>query len=138
MMPAEINCLIRCLFIRIWNTAVQNQDFTYERYFFDPGFSKYDLSMEVLSMVTIVLQNLIKQIITTADTEIAALSVLKTNELEFYAERFSELADYPATQKIHQLFEDQAVKTRKLSGEFDGITMTYQLNDSANRLANYP
>lgn len=142
--------------------AVQNQDFTYERYFFDPGFSKYDLSMEVFEYGQAIVygveyatslfkketilqfadsfQNLVKQIITTADTEIAALSVLKTNELEFYAERFSELkADYPATQKIHQLFEDQAVKTPEaIAIEFDGITMTYQqLNDSANRLANY-
>jgi amino acid adenylation domain-containing protein/non-ribosomal peptide synthase protein (TIGR01720 family) len=134
--------------------------FTISRHFFDPGVSKFDLSLEVFendeaiqyyfeyattlfSRPTIVTMaryfgNLVQRVIADPGCRVADLSVLADEEYRHFIENANrKKTNYPKEKTIHRLFEEQSMRTPdNIALEFNGRMMTYgELNEKANRLA---
>ena len=131
-----------------------------QRHFFDPGFAKFDLSLEVFEegdSLTFALEyattlfekatirqiaghysQLAEEVLASPHTRFSALTVLSAAERRNYLQLFSPPPagdQQPAT--IHQLFADQVLKTPDHLAIEDGEEkITYrQLNDRADQLA---
>lgn len=140
--------------------ATTTNDFNLSTHFFDPGFSKFDVSMEIFDhedalqynieyatslfrKETIIrmashFENLVNNIIENPRTKLSNLSIISHAESEAYVNGFNATAtEYPANKTIHQLFEAQVAKTPgNIAIEFNGTTLTYQqLNERADQLA---
>lgn len=140
--------------------AVENADFTLSRYAFDPGFSKFDMSMEVfddgeaiqyaieyatslfvrtgIESLAACFETLVKRIIQNPHSNTSSLLLIDDNKAEEYTKLFNNTATvYPKDKTIHRLFEEQVQRTPdKIAVEQEGTTLTYsQLNEQANRLA---
>jgi amino acid adenylation domain-containing protein/non-ribosomal peptide synthase protein (TIGR01720 family) len=133
---------------------------TISRYFFDPGVSKFDLSLEVfewdeaiqcyfeyatklfseltiLSMATH-FRSLVQKITADPGCRISGLSVLSDQEYRYFIERSNHRErKYPKEKTIHRLFEEQAIRTPdNVALEYNGRLMTYrELNEKTDRLA---
>ncbi len=139
---------------------MDNADFTISRYFFDPGFSKFDISLEIyedaeslkydieystklFKKETIVrfarhFDNLINRIISNPNSKLSDLLLIDDSEYNEYIEKFNATAySYQEDKTIHQLFEEQAkITPENIAIECNGKNDTYsQLNDKANYLA---
>lgn len=145
------------------NMAPENllaSGFTLTRYPFDPGISKYDLSIEVteegawlgyaieyatrlfkeetILRMAAHFQRLIGQVIHDPNTPMTGLSLLDEKE---YADCIHGLnaakRRYPADSPIHRLFEVQAFRTpSNIAVEYGDDRLTYeQLNELADNLA---
>lgn len=136
-----------------------NTELSITRYFFDPGFSKYDLSLEIFDDTdslkyyiefctalfreeTILrlqahLDNLINAIISRPAAKLSELSLL--NENEYYEINLfnKTVASYPSNKTIHQLFREQVEKTPAATAiECNDALLTYrELDDLSNDLA---
>lgn len=140
--------------------VTKTNDFNLSTHFFDPGFSKFDVSMEVFDHEdtlqynieyatslfrkdTIVrmasyFENLVSGIIQDPRTRLANLSIISQAESDEYVNGFNATAaEYPKNKTIHQLFEAQVARTPdKIAIEYNGDTLTYQqLNERADQLA---
>jgi amino acid adenylation domain-containing protein/non-ribosomal peptide synthase protein (TIGR01720 family) len=140
--------------------VVENPDFSISRFSFDPGFSKFDISLEVFddgdtieysveyaaSLFTeSTIRNLAKHfeqlisgIISQPAAKMEALSVMDHHEYEAYITTYNATrADYPYHTAIHRLFELQVERTPDATAiEYNGRKITYrELNDKANNLA---
>ncbi len=141
-------------------TTVIGQDFTLSRYFFDPGYSKFDISMEVFEndkalkygieynttlfkRDTILnfqrcFENLVKEILRNPDVPYAKLSLLDAKEAHKFTYLFNnEIETYPEEKSVYHLFEEQVQRTPKsIALEFGSQTMTYEeLDTKVNQFA---
>jgi amino acid adenylation domain-containing protein/non-ribosomal peptide synthase protein (TIGR01720 family) len=140
--------------------VTNTNDFSLSPHFFDPGFSKFDVSMEVFDheealqynieyatslfrKETILrmashFENLVNNIIADLGARLANLSIISQAESEEYINGFNAtVAEYPEGKTIHQLFEAQVAATPgNIAIEYNGDTLTYkQLNERADQLA---
>jgi surfactin family lipopeptide synthetase A len=134
--------------------------FQIERYFFDPGLSKFDLSMEIfeegeqlsyhieyagdlfkketIEKLQASFERLLRQAIAKPAEKIAALSLLSEEEFDRYIRQFNDTArPYPADKTVQQLFKEQALGTPgNIAIEYNGATISYQeLDQQSDRLA---
>ncbi|MBL6448227.1 amino acid adenylation domain-containing protein [Fulvivirga sp. 29W222] len=135
-------------------------DFSLTRHFFDPGFSKFDISMEVFDYEQSIkyaieyadklfeketilrlrkhFESLVETIVHNPGADISQISMLPASEYDWYVKNYNQTErDYPKGKVIHQLFEEQVKATPDaIAVEFEGETLTYQqLNDNADCLA---
>ncbi|MEW7293165.1 amino acid adenylation domain-containing protein [Aquimarina sp. 2304DJ70-9] len=141
-------------------TTLIGQDFTLSRYFFDPGYSKFDISMEVfendkslkygieynttlfkrdtiLNLQTC-FENLAIEILNDPDIPYATLSLLNTSEVDRYTYLFNnDIKTYPKEKSVYHLFEEQVQRVPKsIALEFGSQTMTYkELDTQVNHFA---
>jgi amino acid adenylation domain-containing protein/non-ribosomal peptide synthase protein (TIGR01720 family) len=123
--------------------------FTIERYFFDPGFSKFDISLEIFEdadsmkyyieyCTHLFKEETILRIQRHFNNLITNLSLLDEAERNEYIHSFNATKeDYPKDKTIHQLFEEQVSRTpNAIALEWNNNTLTYsELNARANALA---
>ncbi|WP_066426813.1 non-ribosomal peptide synthetase [Anabaena sp. 4-3] len=86
------------------------------------------------------LQTLLTGMVTNPTARLSELSLLSQTEQHQLLVEFNKTkADYPQDKCLHQLFEEQAIRTPdNIAVIFDGDSLTYkQLNERANQLANY-
>lgn len=140
--------------------VTKTNDFTLSALFFDPGFSKFDVSMEVfdheealqynieyatnlfrkdtIERMASHFKNLLNSIIEDPRAAIADLGIISCEESDAYVKGFNATAtEYQKDKTIHQLFEMQALrKPENIAVEYNGYTLTYrQLNEKADQLA---
>ncbi len=141
-------------------TTLIGQDFTLSRYFFDPGYSKFDISIEVfendkslkygieynttlfkrdmiLNLQTC-FENLVTEILNDPDIPYATLSLLDTKETDRFTYLFNnDIKTYPKEKSVYHLFEEQVQRVPKsIALEFGSQTMTYEeLNAKVNHFA---
>lgn len=133
---------------------------TISRYFFDPGVSKFDLSLEVFEQEDSIhyyfeyatklfsrptiekmaghFANLVQRIIADPQCRVADLSMLADEEYRLFIEGANCIKrDQPKESGIYRLFEEQALRTPDhIALEFNGRGMGYgELNEKAHRLA---
>jgi amino acid adenylation domain-containing protein/non-ribosomal peptide synthase protein (TIGR01720 family) len=138
----------------------ENTTFTISRHFFDPGVSKFDLSLEVFerdetiqyyfeyatklfSRPTIVsmamhFSTLIQKIIADPGCSVSDLSMTADEEyLHFIESPNHSERNYPKEKTIHRLFEEEAIRAPdNIAIEYNGRLYTYgDLNEKADRLA---
>lgn len=138
----------------------ESTGFGFSRYFFDPGFAKFDISMEVFEdedsiqynieyatklfrRGTILrlarhFENLINNVINNPDSKLEDLTLISDVKYNEYIRRFNATeSDYPKHKTIHQLFQEQALKTPESTAvEYNGSSITYrQLLAEAERMA---
>ena len=85
-------------------------------------------------------QNLIEEILKDSTKEISKLNLLTSEEQQLILRDWNQnKVDYPNDKCIHQLFEQQVVKTPEaIALVFENQSLTYQqLNNRANQLAHY-
>lgn len=141
--------------------ANSNHSFTINKYFFDPGFSKFDLSMEVyeegekltynIEYCTDIFEknsilqfqkyfnNLLNSVVNHPNIRLGDLSVMSNLEYDSVVSGFNDTSfEYTKEKTIHQLFEEQARKTPSaIAIDSNGVLMTYQeLDNQTNKLAN--
>ena len=144
--------------MRFLKTGADN--FSYSRYFFDPGFSKFDISMEVFDYddsikyvieyatkifkkETILrlakhFENLVQKVINNPNSKLSDLLVIDHYEYGNYIKNFNGTkSDYPKGKTVYQLFEEQVKRIpNRIAIEFRGKKLTYkQLNNKASQLA---
>jgi len=130
------------------------------RYFFDPGFTKFDLSLEIFEeeeTMTYSLEyatglfhretilrlqqhfvHLIGEVISNEDRPASQLSILPAQEYQRTVFEFNATKiPYPETRMIHELFEEQAGRTPDwIAIEYGAERISYaQLNARADQLA---
>ena len=111
----------------------QKENLSIEHYFFDPGFSKYDISLEVFDQKetinyyieystalfkeeTIIrfanhFENLLNSIVQTPNVKLSDLSIIKVEEFNKLVIDFNKTKyDYPKEKVIHELIEELALK----------------------------
>ncbi|MEM9918266.1 MAG: amino acid adenylation domain-containing protein [Bacteroidota bacterium] len=139
--------------------AVENYGMILTRHDFDPGFSKFDLSLEIFEEENIAYAfeyatalfkeetieklaghflNLLQEIVRHPNKEIKTLSLLDKDEYSSYVEAYNATeAIYPKNKSIHQVFEEQVARTPgSIAVEWGDVQLTYQqLNQKANALA---
>ncbi|NHN25925.1 amino acid adenylation domain-containing protein [Flavobacterium jejuense] len=138
------------------------KDFSLTRHFFDPGFSKFDISMEVFDYeksfkfsieystqlfkketilrIKKYFDTLIKAVLNAPKSNFSELSLLDSQEQKEYIETFNQTKEsYPQDKKIQELFESQVVLTpNAIAIEYGELKLTYdQLNKKANQLAQF-
>ncbi|HYC29732.1 MAG TPA: amino acid adenylation domain-containing protein, partial [Chitinophagaceae bacterium] len=120
-----------------------------KRHFFDPGFSKFDISLEIFEEADslkyyfeycthLFKEETILQFQRHFNNLVKDLSLLNEAERDEYIYSFNATSeDYPKGKTIHQLFEEQAERTPDVIAlEWDNNTLTYsELNTKANALA---
>jgi surfactin family lipopeptide synthetase A len=112
----------------------KDENISVEHFFFDPGFSKYDISLEVfdekeeikyfIEYSTSLFQkdsiirigthygNLLNNIIKAPNTKLSDVTIMNNDEYDAYILGFNKtVTDYPRDKVIHQLIEAQALKT---------------------------
>ncbi|MFS4448468.1 amino acid adenylation domain-containing protein [Maribacter sp. 2307UL18-2] len=133
----------------------------YSKNFFDTGYSKFDLSLEIFQLEdsyecafeynsklfkkeTIVqltenFQNLIIQISEFPSKRISELNMIGKTEFNKKIFAINTTKKHVENYTIHELFEQQVVKTPgNIALEFNNKKITYdELNDQANLLADY-
>ena len=84
-------------------------------------------------------RNLLQSAVDNPNQQVSALTMLPSAELRQFDAWNPAPSDYPDSQTIHGLFEQQVVKTPNAPAiDFEGHALSYaQLNDEANRLARY-
>ena len=85
-------------------------------------------------------QTLIEGIAARPGAKLADLPILPATERELVLYGFNNTAvEYPRTQCVHQLVEEQAARTpNEVAFEFKGKTLSFrELNEGANRLAHH-
>ena len=85
-------------------------------------------------------QNLIEEILKDSTKEIGKLNLLTSEEKQLILRDWNQTkTDYPNHKCIHQLFEQQVIKTPEaIAVIFENQSLTYQqLNNRANQLAHY-
>ncbi|GAA4279092.1 non-ribosomal peptide synthetase [Aquimarina mytili] len=159
---ASRNPIFDTMFIyqNMGTTTLIGQDFTLSRYFFDPGYSKFDISMEVFEndkslkygieynttlfkkdtilSVQRCFENLVNEILKNPDTQYSRLSLLDTKEANRFTYLFNnDVQTYPKEKSVYHLFEEQAQRTPKSTAlEFGSQTMTYEeLDNRVNQFA---
>ena len=135
-------------------------DFSLSRHFFNPGFSKFDISMEVFDYEksfkycieystklfkkeTILrlqkhFDNLINTVLDKPKCYFSDLLLLDNQEYVECVTTFNQTEErYPKDKMIHQLFEDQVLLTpHAIALEYGQLKMTYdELNKEANCLS---
>lgn len=140
--------------------AVKSLDFTISPCLFDPGFSKFDISLEVFDDGTSIrysieyasdlfteatirrlsghFERLISAVVSQPSAKIETLSLMDRHEREAYITAYNATqADYPHNTAIHRLFEWQAEKTPDaVAIEYNNEKITYRaLNERSNNLA---
>ncbi|MFT6835662.1 MAG: amino acid adenylation domain-containing protein, partial [Francisellaceae bacterium] len=81
-----------------------------------------------------------KAVVTPADIAISELPILSPKELNFLIHSQNDTyCEYPENKLIHQLFEEQVIKTPdNVAIVFEGSKVTYsELNEKANQVAHY-
>jgi surfactin family lipopeptide synthetase A len=144
----------------IGTPALQHAGIALSRHFFDPGFSKFDISLEVfeaedalqcafeyatrlfrpetIAGLVTHLGNLVERVIANPGSDLADLSLLTDAEYDRLIVRFNATGrNYPHDRTIPQLFEEQAAATpARVALEYLGQTLTYQeLDRRAGQLA---
>ncbi|HYE55927.1 MAG TPA: amino acid adenylation domain-containing protein, partial [Chitinophagaceae bacterium] len=145
----------------VFDTMFIYQNMGYvNRHFFDPGFSKFDLSMEVFEerfslscaieyatklfrRETIIrfaqhFENLVNTIIADPQAEISTLGVMSSREYDSCTRKFNATTTaYPKDKTIQALFEEQVLKTPgNIAVVCDGEELSYAaLNSRANDFA---
>jgi surfactin family lipopeptide synthetase A len=139
---------------------IENGEVTLYQHFFDPGFSKFDISMEIfddddsikynieystrlfkketITRLAAHFDNLIKRVINNPNSKLSDLHILYDSEYNEYIHNFNNTEyTYPKNTTIHQLFEEQAKRSpANIAVEYDDKGITYQqLNNKANHLA---
>ncbi|MTI25701.1 condensation domain-containing protein, partial [Fulvivirga kasyanovii] len=132
------------------------------RHFFDPEFSKFDLSLEVfdcqdtfhysfeystdlfkktsIERLQEHFDNLIDRVLFNPKELIAELQILSEEEVNNYLVAYNTTkSEYPSEKCIHQLFEEQVeMHPKKLAIEYDGKSLSFsELNKKVNVLANH-
>jgi amino acid adenylation domain-containing protein/non-ribosomal peptide synthase protein (TIGR01720 family) len=130
------------------------------RFFFDPGFSKYDISLEVfeerdslefyfeyntelfksdaIDRFQVHFRTLMRNLLEKPEEKIADLSVLTAAEEREYLTEFNNTAhEYPAVQSIIELFEQTvSLYPERIAVQDGEIDVTYSaLKDKADDLA---
>lgn len=137
----------------------RNSDFSLKRHFFDPGFSKFDLSFEIFEeedticyaieyaaqlfkKETIVrlaahFVNLINNVIANPNRKIFELSIVTDVELMQYKSLNSTEIDHAYTDTVHQLFQKKAKEIpNSIALEYNEQTISYEeLNRKTDHLA---
>jgi surfactin family lipopeptide synthetase A len=136
------------------------KDARVSRHFFDPCYSKFDLTMEVfddgdtveyyleyasllfkestIARASACFNNLIDQVINDPNTKLSRLLLVTPAEYEEYIWKVNRTdASFPADRTIHRLFEEQVKRTPgNIAIEFGDRKITYrELNSAADRLA---
>ena len=111
---------------------MKKNDLSVERYFFDPGFSKYDISFEIfeqseeityyieystalfkketIDRFAVHFENLLRNTMDTPDASICDLALLSKEEVNRHIVEFNNTkTDYENNKPIHQLIEEQAI-----------------------------
>lgn len=139
---------------------VSNSDFVVAPYFFDPGFSKFDISFEVYDdgktlrygfeyATSIFTQmsirslaksfgNLVTAVLTNPVKKIRDVSVMSDTDIHQDIETFNaRQSTYPQSECIHDLFERQCEQTpHAIAISFEGTIMRYEdLNAKADFFA---
>ena len=139
---------------------VNTSDFTLTRHFFNPGSSKFDISMEVFDYELSIkyaieystklfkkesilrlqkhFDTLVEAIICEPEERISAISMLPPSKHDWYVKTYNLTEKgYPKSKVIHQLFEEQVnANPDAIAVEFEKEALTYkELNGSANSLA---
>jgi amino acid adenylation domain-containing protein/non-ribosomal peptide synthase protein (TIGR01720 family) len=134
--------------------------FPVSRHFFDPGFSKYDISLEVFEENGSIsyyieyasrlfdestvrrfahfFECLIQQVTDRPEDRLPGLSLMTRQEQEAHLYRFnSTSAEYPSGKTIHGLFKEQAGRSPgAIAVEHDHELLTYrQLDQRASQFA---
>ncbi len=137
-----------------------NADLELIKYSFDPGISKFDISLEVfqdgndlsyaIEYSTSLFRpesirrfakhfyKIIQEILATPACVIADLNVLDSEEFNIYYRKFNDTTSpYPSNETIHGLFEKQVRSTpNQLALECEGRKLTFaEVNDAADKLA---
>jgi surfactin family lipopeptide synthetase A len=132
------------------------------RYSFDPGFAKFDISMDVFEQDNTLVygieycthlferkfildlarhfQHMTERVAEDPDRSVGELAALPDEETERYIYRWNASgADYPRAMTVHQLFEEQAGKTPdRIAIEWDGKEISYrELNERAGSVARW-
>lgn len=130
----------------------EGSELTCSRYFFNPGFSRFDVSIEIFDdghTMQCYLEYAVKLFSRETANRLAKhFEYLLNTVLEHPDEKHLALPPMPGNhacknicidpaQTIHQLFEEQAIRTpANIAIEQDDIFITYQqLNERANALA---
>lgn len=139
---------------------IENSNFSISRYFFDPGFSKFDISMEVfdddhtinygieystrlfrketIERFAAHFRHLMDQVVKTPHCKLSDLNLITTEEYDQYIREFNITKySYPKDKTIHELFEEQVNRTPgNIAVEWKEEKITYELlNNKANQLA---
>ncbi|TRX53357.1 amino acid adenylation domain-containing protein [Fulvivirga sp. M361] len=140
--------------------VVSATDVKVNRHFFDPGFSKFDLSMEIFENDGVLncgveyatglfrketmqgfvesFKRLIDNILSNTHQVIGEISLLSDDAYQREAAIFNDTQrDYPSQKSIHQLFEEQVIANGTVPAlTFRNEVISYrQLNNKANYLA---
>lgn len=133
-----------------------------KRFPFDPGFAKYDLSMEVfeednqfsfafeyatslfdkarIERLALHFIHLLEQIVHQPNAIVSDLDLVDSAERKYLFQTFNQTqADYPSTTTVLLLFEQQArTHPQNIALEIKDQKISYQqLNDQAETLASY-
>jgi len=142
------------------NKGFKNSDFEAKRYFFDPGISKFDLSMEVfeeeeviryafefstalfkpatISRLAAFYEKIINEIIESPEQAYSNINLLTQSEYEKCVTTFnSTRATYGQEKNFLELFDIQVnTAPDEIAIRYKEEQLTfYQLNDKANRIA---
>ncbi len=137
-----------------------NSGLTFSRHFFDPGFAKFDLTLEVLEEAGEVhyaveyatrlfrrdtitrfaghYRQLIAAVLEDSGRALWELSVLPAREYDACIRQFNASATpYPREKTVHRLFEERVRQSPgAIAVEYGGHLLTYQqLDDQARGLA---
>lgn len=137
----------------------ENCSIQLEEYFFDPGFAKFDISMEVFESApeicyhieyatalfkesTIIrlaghFNNLVNQVLDNPSSRLCDIIMISKAEHDFYTYTFNATqSPFPQTT-IHELFEQQVQRfPGAVALVYENTTVTFkELNDKADRLA---
>lgn len=97
-----------------------------------------EFSKAQINQVFKCLLNLIDQVLTAPSLQVSKLNLLSESEKDILIYRFnSSKNEYPKDKTIHQLFEEQVIRTPdRIAIEFEKEQLTYrQLNQRSNQLA---
>ena len=137
-----------------------NLGISFSRYFFDPGYSKFDISMEVFDEdeslkyyieystklfetetaenFGIHFKTLVEKALKYPERRLSELSLISKSELAEHLYSFNATdSPYPNNILIHNLFEKQVLKTpQNIAIEFGNQHLTYkELDEKANHVA---
>lgn len=142
--------------------ASKCKDITLYRHFFDPGTTRFDLSMEVwasddfikyyleysvtLFKAETILQfsrhfeNLVQQVLINVDESIGNISVLGVDEYDQQIQGFNNTnARFPEKMTVYELFEERALQMpENIAIDSSGMEITYNLlNGRASSIATF-
>ncbi|UII24645.1 amino acid adenylation domain-containing protein [Fulvivirga maritima] len=138
----------------------ETSDFTLTRHPFDPGFSKFDISMEVFDYEQSIkysieyaksifdketilrfknhFEIILNRVLDNIEIDISEISMLSKPEHNWSVSVFNRTeSDYPEGKLIHELFEDQVkLNPDNVALECDDLLVSYaELNERADSLS---